>query len=77
MSTTFSLSVENEQADAGRPNLSRETKFSGANGDRGKNIFRNHLITTRIDNRTRLTHALLKCSPYIHTYCTAETSLIP
>ena len=29
------LSVENEQADAGRrPDPSRETKFSGADGDR-------------------------------------------
>ena len=36
MSTRFSLSMENEQADAGRDGLnpSRKTKFSGANGDR-------------------------------------------
>ena len=36
MSTRFSPSMENEQADAGRDglNLSRETKFSGANGGR-------------------------------------------
>ena len=38
----FSLGVENEQADAGRdrPNLSRETKFSGANGDEEIKSFR-------------------------------------
>ena len=38
--TRFSLSV-NSQADAGRDGgrPSRETKFSGANGDKGKNIF--------------------------------------
>ena len=34
----FSLSVENKRADGtGRPNMSRETKFSGTNGD-GKKI---------------------------------------
>ena len=41
--TRFSLSVENEQRltrdGTERPNLSRETKFSGSSGDRGKNIF--------------------------------------
>ena len=29
--------VEIEQDDAGRPNMFRETRFSVANGDRGKN----------------------------------------
>ena len=36
VSTRFSLIVENEQTDAerdGRPNPSRETRFSDANGD--------------------------------------------
>ena len=33
VSTRFSLSMENEQADAGRETAERETKFSGANGD--------------------------------------------
>ena len=36
----FSLTVENEQPDAGqddRPNLSRETEISGANRDRENN----------------------------------------
>ena len=42
--TRFSLSMENEQAGAGRDgtgrlNPSRETKFSGAYGDRGILIF--------------------------------------
>ena len=36
--TIFSLSVENERADAGRDSrpTSRETNFSGENGDREK-----------------------------------------
>ena len=38
-STRFSLSVENEQADAGRNGQICETKFSGANGGREKFIF--------------------------------------
>ena len=54
VSTRFSLSVENEQADAGLPNPSRETKFSGANGDRKKIIFPVQLTTSRIGNLTRL-----------------------
>ena len=33
------MGVENEQADAGRPNLNRETKLSGANGDRENSVF--------------------------------------
>ena len=37
----FSLRMENEQADAGRDGRTRprETKLSGANGDKEKNIF--------------------------------------
>ena len=37
----------------GRPNPSRETKFSGVNGDRAKSIFPVQLTMTRIDNHTR------------------------
>ena len=44
---------------AGRPNPSRETKFSGANGDREMFIFPVHLTTSRIGNLTRLIHTLL------------------
>ena len=51
----FSLSVENGLANAGTgwPNSSRETRFSGANGDREKIIFAVQLLTieiSRIDN---------------------------
>ena len=42
-----------------RPNVSRETKFSDANGDREKNIFPVQLTTNRIGNLTQLIHALL------------------
>ena len=50
----------NEQADSGRelPNPSRETKFSGANGNREIFIFPVQLTTSRIGNLTRLIHAL-------------------
>ena len=55
------------QADAGReysmPNPSRETKFSGANGDREKSIFPVQLTTSRIGNLT-----LAVCDD--HTYRT-------
>ena len=56
VSTRFSLSIENEQADAGRD---RETKFSGANGDREILMFPVQLTTSRIGNLTRLIHSLL------------------
>ena len=63
VSTRFSLRVENdEQADAGgtgRPNPSRQTKFSGANGDREIFIFPVQLTTSGIGNLTRSTHTLL------------------
>ena len=41
VSTRFSLVVDNDRADTGqgRPKASRETKFSGANGDRETLIF--------------------------------------
>ena len=40
------------------PNPSRETKFSGANGDREKLIFPVQLTTSRIGNLTQLIHIL-------------------
>ena len=45
-----------EQADAGRdcPNPSRETKFSGANGDREISIFPVQLTTSMVGNLARL-----------------------
>ena len=58
--------MENERADAGR-DLSRETKLSGAIGDREK-------MTSRVGNHTRLinntTCTLLKrlTTVYTHTY---------
>ena len=51
--------MENEQADAGR-DLSREIKFSGANGDKKNDIFPVQLTISRIGNLTRLIHTLLK-----------------
>ena len=44
----------------GRPNLSRETKFSGANGDSEKNTLPVQLTTSRIGNHTLLIHTPLK-----------------
>ena len=41
-----------------RPNPSRETKFSGANGDREISFFPVQLTTSRTDNLTRLIHTL-------------------
>ena len=64
-----------EQADAGRdslPNPSRETKFTGANGDREAFIFPVQLTTNRIGNLTRLILTL----PYVmatYTYTTDRT----
>ena len=55
----------------GRSNPSRETKFSGANGDRENGIFSVQLVTSRIGNLTRLIHTLLHVMTihtYIHTY---------
>ena len=44
----------------GQPNPSRETKLSGANGDRGIIlIFPVQLTTSRIGNLTRLIHTLI------------------
>ena len=48
-SPRFSLSVENERADAGtgRPNPPRETKLSGTNGDRKIYFFPVQLTSSR------------------------------
>ena len=43
----------------GRPNLSCDTKFSGANGDREEIVFLVQLTTSKIGNLTRLIHTLL------------------
>ena len=43
------------------PNSSRETKFSGANADRGIFIFPVRLTTSRIGNLARLIHTLAIC----------------
>ena len=64
------LEYGDEQADAGRtglPSPSRETKFSGANGDREIFIFRVQLTMSRIGNLTRLIHTLAICVT-MHTY---------
>ena len=53
--------------EAGLPNPSRETKFSGANGDRQLFIFPVQLTTSRIGNLIRLIHTLAICVT-IHTY---------
>ena len=47
----------------GRPNSSRETKFSGANGDKEIFIFPVQLTVRRIGNHTRLIHTLLYVMP--------------
>ena len=51
----------------GRPNPSRVTKFSGANGDREKFIFPVELTTSRVGNLTRLIHTMLQVMS-IHTH---------
>ena len=43
----------------GRPNPSREIKFSGANRDREMFIFPVQLTTRKIGNLTRLIHTML------------------
>ena len=50
----------------GLPNPSRETKFSGAKGDRETFIFPDQLTTSRIGNLTRSIPTLAMC--YDHTY---------
>ena len=56
----------------GRLNPSRESKFSGTNGDREIFIFPVRLATSKIGNHTRLIHTLLKVLT-IHTYRPGET----
>ena len=55
ISTRFTLSMENEQADA----RAREIKLSGTNGDREVSIFPVQLARSRIGNITGLIHTLL------------------
>ena len=50
------------------PNPSRETKFSGANGDEEIFIFTVQLTTSRIGNLTRLILILLLHVMTIYTY---------
>ena len=52
----------------GRPNPSREAKFSGANRDREILIFPLQPTTSRIGNLTRLIHTLLYVMALIHIY---------
>ena len=52
----------------GLPNLSRETKISGANADRHIFIFPVQLTTGRIGNLTRLIHTTLAICVTVHTY---------
>ena len=70
VSCRFGLRVENEQADAGRDGrtrLARETTFPGAIRDRDIFIFLVQLTTSRIDNLSRLVHALLYIISDDHT----------
>ena len=53
------LRVSKLKRDGTADNLSRKTKFSGANGDREMFIFPVQLTTSRIGNLTRLIHTLL------------------
>ena len=56
-------------------NPSRETKFSGANGDREMFTSPVQLTTSRIGDLTRLIHTLAICDghTYIHTYIACQT----
>ena len=54
---------------------SRETKFSGMNGNREIFIFPVQLTTSRIDNLTRLVHTLAICvATHIYTMATTHYS---
>ena len=69
----FNLSIKNEQADAGRdrrPNPSRDTKFSGANGARDIFVFPVQLTTIRITgNLTRsIIYSANICDDYTYIY---------
>ena len=48
----------------GLPNTPRKTKFSGARGDREKNVFPVQLTTSRIGNLTLLIHTLAICDDH-------------
>ena len=54
------------------PNPSRETKFSGVNGDREIFVFPVQLITSRIGNPIRLIHTL----DWLHYTVTRNESAI-
>ena len=56
--TRFSLSVENEQADAAETVL-RDQLSGGANGNGDMFIFPVQMTTSRIGNLTRVIHTLL------------------
>ena len=63
----------------GRPNLTRDTKLSGANGDRENSVFPVQLTTSRIGNHTWLRPSLLKVmTTYtrIHTHSVHCRSVI-
>ena len=61
------VSKHHTQGGTGVPNPSRETKFSGANGDRVKNIYIELTMTSRIGNLTRSVFTLfIICDD--HTY---------
>ena len=66
--TRFYLSVENEQADAGRDDRTRLARPNSQRRERGQgNLdFPVQLTTSRIGNHTRLIHTLLKVLT-IHT----------
>ena len=59
----------------------RETKFSGANGDKEISIFPVQLTTCRIANLTRLIHTLAMCVTvhpyyiYIYIYTSRDTGV--
>ena len=62
VSTRFSMSIENEQADRGRDGrtrLARPNSQARTYGDREISIFPVQLTTSRISNLTRLVHTLL------------------
>ena len=72
VSTRFSLSMEmNRLTRDGTDEPSRETRFSGANGDRATIIFPVQLTTSRIGNLTRLILTLAICDA--HTYIPTHT----
>ena len=59
----------------GLPNPSRETKFSGANGDREIFIFPVQLTTSRMGSLTRLILTLAMCDDHIMYMSRLKTEL--